>query len=110
MNKLIDEIELLSKPGDTILETIKCLGISQDKLAERMGRKPSEISRLLSGKEPITSATALQLEKILGIDAEFWINGERLYREKVSILDEALQSLKESTTRDKKITHQIVIR
>ena len=73
-----------------------------------MGRKPSEINGLLSSKEPITSTTALQLEKILGIDAEFWINGERLYREKVLILDEALQRLKECTTRDKKTTHQIV--
>ena len=106
MNKLKDEIELLSKPGDTILETIKCLGISKDKLAEQMDRKPSEINGLLSGKEPITSATALQLEKILGIDAEFWINGERLYREKVLILHEALQKFKESTTRDEKITYQ----
>ena len=106
MNKLKDEIELLSKPGDTILETIKCLGISQDKLAERMGRKPSEINRLLSGKEPITSATALQLEKILGIDAEFWNNRARLYREKVLILHEAFQKFKESTTRDEKITYQ----
>ena len=106
MDKLKDEIELLSKPGDTILETIECLGISQDKLAERMGRKPSEINRLLSGKEPITSATALQLEKILGIDAEFWNNRERLYREKVLILHEALQKFKESTTRDEKITYQ----
>ena len=108
MNKLIDEIELLSKPGDTILETLQCLGISQDKLAERMGRKPSEINGLISGKEPITSATALQLEKNLGIDAEFWKNRERAYREKVLILDEALQRFKESKTRDENITHQIV--
>lgn len=108
MNKLIDEIELLSKPGDTILETIQCLGMSQDKLAERMGRKPSEINGLISGKEPITSATALQLEKILGIDAEFWNNRERAYREKVLILDEALQRFKESNTREENITHQIV--
>jgi len=38
--------------------------MSQSELAERMGRTPSKINDLISGKEPITVATALQLEKV----------------------------------------------
>lgn len=83
MNKLIDERELLSKPGDTILETIEHIKMSQVELAERMGKTPSKINDLISGKEPITTATAFQLEKVLGIDAQFWLNREMLYREKL---------------------------
>ena len=83
MSKLKDERELLSKPGDTILETIEHIKISQVELAERMGKTPSKINDLISGKEPISGVTALQLEKVLGIDAQFWLNREMLYREKL---------------------------
>lgn len=88
MSKLTDERELLSRPGDTIIETIEYIKMSQVELAERMGKTPSKINDLISGKEPITMATALQLEKVLGIDAQFWLNREMLYREKLSRLEQ----------------------
>ena len=88
MSKLVDERELLSKPGDTILETIEHVKMSQVELAERMGKTPSKINDLISGKEPITLTTALQLEKVLGIDAQFWLNREMLYREKLLRLEQ----------------------
>lgn len=97
MSKLKDERELLSKPGDTILETIEHVRMSQVELAERMGKTPSKINDLISGKEPITLTTALQLEKVLGIDAQFWLNREMLYREKLLRLEqeEALEECKD---------------
>jgi len=88
MSKLKDERELLSRPGDTILETIEHIKMSQVELAERMGKKPSKINDIISGKEPITVVTAFQLEKVLGIDAQFWLNREMLYREKLSRLEQ----------------------
>jgi len=88
MSKIVDERELLSKPGDTILETIEYNRMNQVELAERMGRTPSKVNDLISGKEPITVATAFQLEKVLGIDAQFWLNREMLYREKLSRLEQ----------------------
>ena len=88
MSKLGDERELLSKPGDTILETIEYINMSQVELAERMGKTPSKINDIISGKEPITLATAFQLEKVLGIDAQFWLNREMLYREKLSRIEQ----------------------
>lgn len=83
-----DERELLSKPGDTILETLEFLKMSQAQLAERIGKTPSKINDLISGKEPITVSTALQLETVLGIEAQFWLNREMNYREKLSRLDQ----------------------
>ena len=87
-NTTRDERELLSKPGDTILETLEHFKMNQAELAERMGKTPSKINDLISGKEPITVATSLQLEKVLGIDAQFWLNREINYREKLSRLDQ----------------------
>ncbi len=97
MSKLKDERELLSKPGDTIFETIEHFKMSQAELAYRMGKTPSKINDLISGKEPITVATAIQLEKVLGIDAHFWLNREMLYREKLSRIEqeEALEESKD---------------
>lgn len=96
MSKLKDERELLTKPGDTIFETIEHIKMSQVELADRMGKTPSKINDLISGKEPITVATALQLERVLGIDAQFWLNREMLYREKLSRIEqeEALEECK----------------
>jgi len=88
MSKIQDEIELLSKPGDTILETIEFLGMSQVELAERLGKKPPKVNDLISGKEVISLNTALKLEKVLGIDAQFWVKRELLYREKLLKLKE----------------------
>ena len=94
---LKDERELLSKPGDTIIETLAELKMSQVELAERMGKTPSKVNDIITGKEPISVSTALQLEKVLEIDAQFWLNREMQYREKLSRLDqeEALEECKE---------------
>jgi addiction module HigA family antidote len=86
------ERELLSPPGDTILETIEHYKISQTELAERLNKKPSKVHDLITGKEPITLNTALQLERVLGIAADFWMNREARYREKLARLEEAEQA------------------
>ena len=47
MSKLKDEIAFLSKPGDTILETIEFLGMSQVELAERLGKTAPKVNDLI---------------------------------------------------------------
>jgi HTH-type transcriptional regulator / antitoxin HigA len=105
---LKDERELLSKPGDVILETLEHIKMSQAELAERLGKTPSKVNDIISGKEPITVNTALQLEKVLNIDAQFWLNREMLYREKLSrieqeeALEQCLDWLKEQPVKELK--------
>ena len=91
------ERELLSPPGDDILETIEHIKMSQAELADRLGKTPSKVHDLITAKEPITYNTALQLEKVLGIDAQFWLNREMNYRTKLARLEqeEALEEDKE---------------
>ena len=87
------ERALLSPPGDDILETIEYIKMSQAELADRLNKTTSKVHDLITGKEPITYNTALQLEKVLGINAEFWLTREMRYREKLERLnqEEALE-------------------
>ena len=74
---------LISPPGDTIQEHIDFIGMSQAELAERMGRPKEKINDVIKGREPISTATAFQLEKVLGIPASFWLNRENTYRKEL---------------------------
>jgi addiction module HigA family antidote len=79
----------VSPPGETLLETLEALGMSQADLAERTGRPRKTINEIIKGKAAITAETALQLERVLGIPAGFWINRERQYRESQARYEEA---------------------
>ncbi|MGB3180245.1 MAG: ImmA/IrrE family metallo-endopeptidase [Cyclobacteriaceae bacterium] len=79
---------LLSPPGDTLQETLEERGMSQAELAERMGRPKEKLNDIIKGREPITTATAYQLEKVLGIPASFWINREQEYRQELYELEQ----------------------
>ncbi|HEY3266278.1 MAG TPA: HigA family addiction module antitoxin [Armatimonadota bacterium] len=68
-------------PGETLAETLAELGLSQQDLATRTGHTPKMLSQIINGKAPITSDTAVQFERVLGVPAAFWLNLEREYRE-----------------------------
>jgi HTH-type transcriptional regulator / antitoxin HigA len=86
---------LLSPPGDTIQEHLDYLGMSQAELAERMGRPKEKINDIIKGREPITTATAFQLENVLGIPAGFWLNRETSYRKELYALQQQAELEKE---------------
>src|SRR4030043_2423305 len=75
-------------PGETLLETIEAIGMSQAELAERTGRPKKTINEIIKGKAAITSETALQLERVLRVPAGFWNNLERNYQETLARLNE----------------------
>ncbi len=87
MQKLELAREMLSPPGDTIQETIDVLGMNQYELAERMGRPVKTVNEIIKGKEAITPNTAIQLERVLGIKAEFWLERERQYRQALAEIE-----------------------
>lgn len=88
-----DEKDLISPPGHTLLETINAHGITQAELARRMGRPLKTINEIIKGKAAITPETAIQLEHVLGISSEFWMERERRYRLKLAEIAEAEQML-----------------
>ncbi len=75
-------------PGETLLETISAIGMSQAELAVRMGRPKKTINEIIKGKAEITPETALQLERVLGVPAGFWNKLERNYQETLARINE----------------------
>lgn len=54
--------------------------LSQAEFARRCGRSPKMISEIIAGKAPVEPVTALQFEKVLGVDAGIWMGIETDYR------------------------------
>ena len=78
-------------PGETLLETLEAIGMSQADLAQRTGRPKKTINEIIKGKAAITPETALQLERVLSVPASLWNNLERDYRETLARLEEQQQ-------------------
>lgn len=76
--------QLLSPPGDTIQETLDHIGMNQYELAERLGKNIKNVNQIIKGKEPITYDTAIALEQVLDIPADFWLERERNYRQELA--------------------------
>ena len=72
--------EMLSLPGETLVDTMNAIGIKQPELADRMGRPLKTINEIINGKTAITPETAIQLERVLGVEADFWMSREQNYR------------------------------
>jgi addiction module HigA family antidote len=55
-------------------EFLKPLGMSQAKLAETIGVSYPRVNELIHGKRGVTPDTALRLEQLFGMEAQFWLN------------------------------------
>ena len=67
-------------PGLVLQERLEVQGISHAEFARRCGRSPKLISEIISGKAPLEPQTALQFEKVLGVDAGIWLGIEFNYK------------------------------
>ena len=82
------ERELLSPPGDDILEIIESIKMNRIQLAELLEETISEVNNLITGEGVVTSNIALKLQKILGVDAQFWLNREMNYRTRLTRIEQ----------------------
>lgn len=75
-------------PGEMLLEEfIVPLGATQTEVAKRIRVSYPRLNEIIHGKRGITPNTALRLEKVFGMNAEFWLNLQTawdLYVEKQS--------------------------
>lgn len=62
-------------PGEMLLEEfLKPLRMTQSDLAEKLGVSYPRVNELIHGKRGITPDTALRLERLFGMEAQFWLN------------------------------------
>lgn len=66
-------------PGETVADLIEQRGLTQAKVAELMGRPPQVINEIVRGKKNITAETAVGLEAVLDMPAQFWTNLQAIY-------------------------------
>ena len=61
-------------PGEMLLEEfLKPLEISQSAFAIRLGVSYPRLNEMIRGRRSLTPDTALRLERVLGMPADFWL-------------------------------------
>lgn len=60
-------------PGEILLEELRARSLTQSACAEMCGRSVEVINRIIKSKKNITPDTALDLERGLGVSADFWV-------------------------------------
>jgi HTH-type transcriptional regulator/antitoxin HigA len=67
-------------PGEYLEEWIEDQGLSQQRVAELMGCSRKQVNEIVHGRAPVTSDTAIRLERVVGIPADSWLRYEAAYR------------------------------
>ncbi len=71
-------------PGDVLLEALDERSMTQAELARRMGRPLKTINEIVKAKAALTPDTAIQLERALGVSAQFWNGLETNHRAQIA--------------------------
>jgi addiction module HigA family antidote len=66
-------------PGEILREEIQARGLTQTALAEQLRRPVQLVNEVCTGKRSVTPATALGLERVLGVSADFWVRLQAAY-------------------------------
>jgi addiction module HigA family antidote len=66
-------------PGAILRRELAERNMSQLDLATAMGRSPQTVNNVVTGKHSITPRTAVDLESVLGVSAQFWLNAKTAY-------------------------------
>ena len=62
-------------PGEMLLEEfLKPLGITQAEIAKLIGVSYPRVNELINGRRGMAPDTALRLERLFGMEAQFWLN------------------------------------
>lgn len=67
-------------PGEYLAEWIDEHGLSQQRVADLLGVSRKQVNEIVNGHAPITSDTAMRLERVVGIPADSWLRYEAAYR------------------------------
>jgi HTH-type transcriptional regulator / antitoxin HigA len=71
----------VSPPGTSLRDLMEERALTQAELSRRLGRPPQAVNEIMAGKKEITEDTALELERVLQVPAQFWLAREARYRE-----------------------------
>jgi HTH-type transcriptional regulator / antitoxin HigA len=69
----------VSHPGETLIEKLIEMGMSQKEFAVRTHKPEQTIVKVINGESSITPDMAVQFENVLKIPAHFWLNRQQNY-------------------------------
>ena len=92
---------LVMHPGELLRNEIKERGLTQIELAQKLGISQPFLNGLLREKKKISIELAIQLEEVLGIEAELWVKLQRLF-DKIEIRNKTERSLQNLTISSQK--------
>ena len=78
--------DTVSAPGESLLEMLETMHMSQAELAERMSCPIEIVNGIIQQRAAIKAGIALQLEGGLHTPASFWLKCEQQYRESLARL------------------------
>jgi addiction module HigA family antidote len=67
-------------PGEYLEEWIDEQGLSQQRVAELLGCSRKHVNEIVNGRAPVTSDTAIRLERVVGIPTDSWLRYEAAFR------------------------------
>ena len=82
------EPDLIYPPGETLVEWLDEHNMTQTELAARTGLSAKHVNQIAKGAAPITTETALGLERVTGVPAQLWSRLEISYRSHLTQLAE----------------------
>ncbi len=66
-------------PGEILGDELEEIGMPSAELARVIKVPANRISQIIAGKRAITADTALRLAQYFGMNAEFWMNLQKIY-------------------------------
>ena len=86
---VMNEKFIAAPPGLTITEQLQAKAMTIDEFAHAMELTARETNDLLTGVMEITPSIAGRLESVLSTPAPFWVNLDKLYRDKLRLIEES---------------------
>lgn len=74
-------------PGATLAELLQDRQITYKDFANRLECSERVLKKLINGEIELSEKMSTQLEKLLGVPAQFWTNLEKNYREKLNLIN-----------------------
>jgi len=84
----------VTPPGATLLEILEAKQMTQEEFAKRANLAPMYVNQMITGEAPITPETAILLEQIVGVSAQFWNSREADYQTRKAKLQSREKRLK----------------
>lgn len=78
---MTDERDWCVHPGAILAEWLEEHDVAPAEFAVLAKLEPKAVEGVLEGRRRITTITACKIAAATGTDAEFWVNGERHFRE-----------------------------